>query len=93
LALKIEFSATARNDLLSIRRYIAQDNERAAERVVLRILQSVRHLGIFPELGREWIKAGTRAMSIPGLPYRVHYRIAGEIVEVLTVVHTSRKFP
>lgn len=91
--MRIEFSATARSDLLSIRRFIAQDNERAAERVVLRILQSVRHLAIFPELGREWMRSGTRAMSIPGLPYRVHYQIAGATVEVLTVVHTSREFP
>lgn len=91
--MKIEFSATAKHDLRSIRHYIAQDNEKAAERVVLRILQSIRHLGVFPELGREWMTKGIRAISIPGLPYRVHYQQSGDIVEILTIVHTSRKQP
>jgi toxin ParE1/3/4 len=91
--LKIEFSGTAKQDLLSIRHYIAQDNGKAAERVVLRILQSIRHLGTFPELGREWSTKGTRALSIPGLPYRVHYQQSGEAIEILTIVHTSRQLP
>ncbi|MDA0656744.1 MAG: type II toxin-antitoxin system RelE/ParE family toxin [Proteobacteria bacterium] len=91
--MKIEFSATAKSDLHSIRLFIAEDNVRAAERVVLRILQSIRHLAQFPEMGRDWLDAGTRALNIPGLPYRVHYQIAGEIVEIVTIVHTRRKFP
>lgn len=90
---RIDFSDTAKQDLLSIRDFIAEHNERAAERVVIRILQSISHLGTFPELGREWAGSHTRALSIPGLPYRVHYQVSGAIVEILTVVHTSRRFP
>ena len=93
MALKIEFSDTAKHDLRSIRSFIETENEKAAERVVLRILQSIRHLANFPELGREWSEAGDRAVSIPGLPYRVHYQKSGETIEVLTIVHTRRKHP
>lgn len=91
--MRIEYSATARRDLLQIREYIAQDNEQAADRVVLRILHSVRHLAAFPELGPLWRDTGTRFLSVPGLSYRIHYQIGDSVVEVLTVTHTSRREP
>jgi plasmid stabilization system protein ParE len=91
--LKVEFSRLARDDLFSIRDYIADSDPRIADQIALRILQSIRHLARFPEFGSEWSNTGTRALSIPGLPYRVHYRIAGQVVEIITVVHTRRKLP
>jgi toxin ParE1/3/4 len=91
--LNVEFSETAKNDLISIRDYIAEDDKAAAERAIIRILQSIHHLINLPKLGRYWRETSTRALSIPNLPYRVHYQIAGEIIEILTVVHTRRKAP
>lgn len=47
-----------------------------------------------PELGRPWDKA-TRAPTVSGLPYRIHYRVdekAGA-VEIITVAHTSQLPP
>lgn len=91
--MKIEFSDTALRDLIAIRDYISHDSPAAAERTLIRIQQSVRHLATFPELGRPWFDTGTRALSIPGLPYRVHYEITGQTVYVLTVRHTRRTLP
>ena len=88
----IEFSPRSRADLFHIRDYIAEDSPAAAEQTIARLLQSIRYLERFPEIGRRWRGGPTRALSIPGLPYRVHYQLNGDAVEILTVVHTSRKF-
>jgi plasmid stabilization system protein ParE len=47
-----------------------------------------------PQLGVEW-DAPTRALAVSGLPYRIHYRIdeSADVVEIITVAHTSRKPP
>ena len=47
-----------------------------------------------PMLGRDW-DGRTRALTVSGLPYRIHYRIdeSTETVEVVTVAHTSQKPP
>jgi addiction module RelE/StbE family toxin len=89
--LLIEFSPRSQADLFHIRDYIADDSPAAAERTIARLLQSIRYLERFPEIGRQWRGGPTRALSVPGLPYRVHYQINGDVVEILTVVHTSRK--
>jgi len=93
LALIVKITARAKANLVDIRDYIARDNPAAAERTLIRIQQSIRHLRTFPELGRPWEDTRTRALSIPGLPYRVHYEIKGETVYILTVVHTRRNWP
>ncbi len=89
----IEFSRQSVDDLRQIRDHIAQDDPVAADRVVLRILQSVRLFEQFPALGAGWRGDATRALVIPGLPYRVHYQINGDVVEILTIVHMRRRFP
>ena len=91
--MNLEFSETAKNDLAAIRDHILKDSLSAAERTLIRIRQSILYLISFPELGRPWRDTGTRALSIAGLPYRVHYEIRGETVYILTVVHTRRGFP
>jgi plasmid stabilization system protein ParE len=56
--LKVNLTPQARDDLVAIRDWIAQDNERAAERVVSRILQTAMKFGQFPKLGRVGEVAG-----------------------------------
>lgn len=89
----IEFSRAAERDLVDIQSYIAEDNERAAERVITRILQSIRYLAQLPNLGRPGLVEGTRELSIAGLPYVAVYRIEQDSIRVLTVIHTRRHRP
>ena len=51
-------------------------------------------LGDHPELGRVWQDGASRALSVPGLPYRIHYKVlAGQRVAVITVAHMSQLPP
>jgi plasmid stabilization system protein ParE len=92
--LNLNFTSQAREDLLAIRAWIAEDDERAAERVLSRIRQTALMFGQFPLLGRKGRVEATREFSVVGLPYVIVYRIASETeIDILTVIHTSRRYP
>jgi plasmid stabilization system protein ParE len=92
--LKVSFTPQARDDLVAIREWIALDDERAADGVIARIVQTAMIFGQFPMLGRAGSVAGTREFSVVGLPYVIVYQVdpSGD-VDVLTVVHSRRKYP
>ncbi len=50
-------------------------------------------LGDHPKIGRIGRVAGTYELVIPGIPYIVPYRIQNQEVQILSVFHTSRKWP
>ncbi len=77
----------------SIADYIAQDDPQAAYNVTETIRRSVLLLADFPQIGRTGRIAGTRELVIAGLPYFVPYRTRDNRVEILDVIHTSRRFP
>ena len=92
--LNVNLTPQARNDLESIRAWIAADDERAADRVINRILQTTEMFGYFPMLGYEGREAGTREFSVVGLPYLIIYAIVSESdLDILTVVHARRNYP
>ena len=90
----VSFTPQARDDLAAIREWIAIDDERAADGVVARIVQTAMMFGQFPMLGHAGTVEGTREFSVVGLPYLIVYQVAqsGE-VDVLTVLHSRRRYP
>ena len=92
--MNVNFTPQARDDLRTIRAWIAEDDERAADRVVSRILQTAMMFGQFPMLGRPGQIDGTREFSVAGLPYLIVYALTSETeLDVLTVLHTRRRYP
>lgn len=92
--MRVDFTPQARDDLTAIREWIAEDNERAAERVVTRILQTAMMFGQFPLLGRTGQVEGTREFSVVGLPYLIVYSVASEAeLDILTILHSRRRYP
>jgi len=92
--LNVNFTPQARDDLIAIREWIGEHDERAAERTITRIVQTAMMFGPFPLLGRAGLVKGTREFSVVGLPYVIVYAIASESeIDVLTVVHTRRRYP
>jgi toxin ParE1/3/4 len=73
--------------------YTAEADQTAAISLVLKIQSATQQLADFPLLGREGRVDGTRELVIANTPYLVVYRVKGKTVEILRVLHGSRKYP
>ena len=73
--------------------YIARDNPAAAVHVVLKIQAAVAQLADSPLIGRPGRVEGTRELVIFKTPYIVIYRVRGKIVQIIRILHSSRKYP
>jgi toxin ParE1/3/4 len=93
MKMQIAWTAPAGAQLEDLFAYIAQSNERAAERHLQIILDSTENLSRFPEMGRLGRRRGTRELVIPGTPYIVTYRIRLTTIEILAVMHGARRWP
>jgi plasmid stabilization system protein ParE len=91
--LPVVYSETARARLHDIQGYIAFHNIRAAASVVDRIIYAAEMLGDHPLIGVEWDGGPTRALRVPGLRFRIHYRVTEARVEIITINHTSQLPP
>ena len=58
-----------------------------------RILAATVRLAQFPESGRPGRRAETRELVVSQTPYLVPYRVRGELVEVLRVLHGRQRWP
>ena len=91
--LLIEWTASARLDLLEILDYIAERNEPAAQRLFERIEQDLEHAAEHPYLFRP-------SQRLPGLReivthpnYLIFYQVTATCIKVVNVVHARREFP
>lgn len=73
--------------------HIAADDPAAAARVVARIIAGVERLASHPAIGRVGRIRETRELVFADVPYIVPYRVQPSAIEVLTVMHTARKWP
>ena len=88
--MRIAWSRTAIANLEQIRQYIEHDQP-AARRVAQRILVSVERLCRQPNLGRPGREPDTRELIVAGTPYIIPYRVHGDRVAILAVLHTSQQ--
>ena len=92
--MNVRFTPQARDDLIATRDWISEHNESAADRAVSRVIPTAMMLGSFALRGRVGQVAGTREFSVVGLPYLIVYALASESeVDVLTILHTRRRYP
>ena len=91
--MEIVWTRQALQTLESIADYIAEENPVAAYEVTEAIREAVTPLADFPEMGRPGRIAGTRELSVSRLSYILIYRLLDEVIEILEVFHTSRRFP
>jgi plasmid stabilization system protein ParE len=55
------------------------------------ILEAIESLPRFPEMGRRGRVPGTRELVVR--PFIVAYRVDNEMVELLAIIHTARRWP
>jgi len=84
--MKLLWTSRARNDLVEIAGYIADDNPTAAKRWIERIRSQAKKTTEFPQIGRvvpEFGRGDIREIVFKN--YRIVYRIHGTGIHVLTV--------
>lgn len=91
--MRIVWTQLALNDVQHVWDSIAQDHPHAADEVIERISKTVRNLISYPQLGRPGRVRGTRELVILGTPYLVPYRIKKDRLEILAILHGSRRWP
>ncbi|HEY5105808.1 MAG TPA: type II toxin-antitoxin system RelE/ParE family toxin [Caulobacteraceae bacterium] len=84
------FGEPAARDLEDIVDYIALDNPAASESVYRAVQDACQRLAEFPQMGRVGRLAGTRELSLTGLPYLLVYEVGSEAVIILAVFHGAR---
>jgi len=92
---RLVWNDDALDDLERIKDYIERDDPYAAARVVLRLHNGIEQLAIFPNIGRTGRVPDTRELVFSDLRYIAVYQIYPNrnVVEVLTIIHTARKYP
>ncbi|MCX4151760.1 MULTISPECIES: type II toxin-antitoxin system RelE/ParE family toxin [Paraburkholderia] len=91
--MRLEWSAFAIEDRDAIFDYIEEDSPHAAVVVDDRIRVQVKQLLQFPDTGRPGRVEGTRELVISRTPYIAAYRIAGDTVRILRVLHGAQLWP
>ena len=90
---KVVWTSLAIADLDAIRRYIEFDDPGAAVRTARGIFKATGRLSTLPFTGRPGRVINTRELVLEDRPYVVAYRVTAGVVEVLRVLHTSRRWP
>jgi toxin ParE1/3/4 len=89
--MRLYWTETARQDLLSIKRYIASDKPTAAKRWVERLKERARSALHAPLAAAELSRDDIREL-IEG-NYRIVYQVFADRLVVLTVLEGHRLFP
>jgi len=79
-------------DRKQIYAFIAEDNPRAADELDELFKNQAKHLLTFPKMGKPGRVAATRELVLHK-HYILVYACTGNIVTILTVLHTSRQYP
>ena len=91
--MKLRWTRAARNDRDRIYAYIEIEQPEAALRLDDRFSERASQLAAFPQLGRTGRVPGTRELSIAGSSYLLVYRVEGDLIWVVRVIHTSQAWP
>ncbi len=93
MAYKVKFSASSLKDLKSIQEYICENNREAAKEVVAYIIEKIETVIVpNPGAGRAGRVLRTRELVISKYPYIVPYQVREDVIYILRVLHTSRKW-
>ena len=91
--MKLEWGAFALADREALFDWIARESPRAAAIVDERIEKAVETLLAFPDRGRPGRIAGTREFLIAGTSCIAVYRVPGDMIRVLRILHMAQMWP
>ncbi len=89
----VTWTLAALGDLEAAADYIARDSPRYAASLITELLAAAQSLSVFAHRGRrvpELVDPDLRELLVS--PYRLIYRVGGEGVWVLAIIHARRDF-
>lgn len=89
--MKVHWTTTALRDLAALHEYIALDNVDAAIATTETMVNGIQTLARHPEMGRKGRISGTCELVFA--PFIAVYRVRRERVELVAIIHGSRKWP
>jgi len=89
---RLEWSASARDDLLAIDAWYAQFGEGACARVIESIVAAADGLTQYPFSAPRGLRPGTRHKVIGPYPYTLVYRVTSRAIRVVRVLHQRRAY-
>jgi toxin ParE1/3/4 len=87
---EVRRSAQAEIDLETILEDLQQNNPAAAERYATAFYDKGQMLAQFPEIGRSRPEIAPNLRSTLVHPYVVFYRLEGDVVQIIRILHGKR---
>jgi toxin ParE1/3/4 len=88
---KVRYLERAVNDLIKIEEHLRSESPRGAARIGSRIRKRADDLAQFPFQGTKSRRADLFQLYVAKTPYILIYRVKGEEVHIITIVHTSQR--
>lgn len=91
--MQVKWLKWALRNLEQARNYVFQDNPTAAQELIIKIQNAANQLQKYPFMGKNGRVECTKELIISNSPYILIYRVKEESVEVLRILHTSKRYP
>lgn len=84
------FSPASDRDIDDIWRYVAQDSEFQADRLITKFREKLQHLAKWNTMGRPRPEFGKDCRSYPFGKYCFFFRPTDDGIEVIRIIHSAR---
>ena len=92
--MKVRWTRQSLQDLKHLHEFIVEENPEAAREMIARVYEAAtEHLAMHPRMGKEGRVTGTRELILAGTPYILVYVLEGSGIQIVTVLHSSRRWP
>ena len=91
--MQVQYTRLAISDLTQAYKYISSDSLPNARLTIGRIEKSIETLLSYPLLGKKGRVAGTREFVVVNTPFVVIYRVKVGVLQILSILHASKKYP
>ena len=91
--MSIRWLPQAQSNRLEQLEFIARDNPLAAINQDEEIERQINMLLAHPQMGRPGRVTGTRELVISSTPFVVIYRLQGQSIDVLRLLHSAQQWP
>ena len=93
IVLKIKYTRLVLQDLKAGYDYISHENPMGARQVMGRLEEILEHLKGQPFIGHKGRVEGTYEVFVSGTPFIIVYQVKSELLVIVSVLHTARKYP